>query len=192
MRIGIAGFGFVGQAVYSGIKNKDKDNVVIYDKYMQEYKHTEALISTEIIFVCLPTLNNDKEQDITAFEEFFETIKDYKGIVVIKSTILFSNIEKYNENFNIVMNPEFLNQNSSIEDFLTQEILILGGRADHTFKVLDIYRSDFNLDFDNMSVEFCTQQEAIDFKYLRNIHGAYEVLFWNFVQENLLVSLEFY
>jgi len=178
MKIGIAGFGFVGQAVYNSII--DKKDVLIFDKYMEEHKETD-LSETDIIFVCLPSLNDNEKQNITPFVEFFEKVRGYNGIIVIKSTVLYDNIKMYNKDFNIVFNPEFLNQISSYKDFSTQKLLILGGRIDYANIVLECFNTDFDVVVDE--VEFCTQEEAIEFKYLRNIHGAYEVMFWNFVQE---------
>jgi len=51
-RIGIAGFGFVGQALYMSATNND--TIVIYDKY-KNMGSIEDLKTVDFIFTCLPT-----------------------------------------------------------------------------------------------------------------------------------------
>ena len=85
MKIGIAGFGVVGQAVYSGIFNKSE--VVIYDKY-KKIGQLSDLLATDFIFICLPTPTTIEGQDTSEIEYLFAQLTGYPGIVVIKSTIL--------------------------------------------------------------------------------------------------------
>jgi len=179
--IGIVGFGFVGQAVYTPIK--DKNEVYIYDdRYGNKNIHT-LKTECDTIFVCLPTpMNEDGSQDTTAIDAFFTTLDGFSGVVVIKSTVLYSNIEKYIGRYDIVMNPEFLNANTAHEDFINQHLIILGGNITHTSHVKDVYFNRFNLDIE-LEVVFCSHEEAIDAKYMHNIYHAYKVLFWNFCQE---------
>jgi len=142
---GIARFGFVGQAVYGSVTNPR--NFYVYDKY-KGMGDIGVLFRKSMIFCCLPTVQNeDGTQDFTEYGKFLdECIKEkYQGILVIKSTVLYDNIEPYLDELNIVFNPEFLCQNDAINDFLNQKVIILGGRIDKTRKVQEVYRDNFML-----------------------------------------------
>jgi UDP-glucose 6-dehydrogenase len=125
----------------------------------------------------------DGSQDFSYYREFFARIRGYDGVIVVKSTVLLSDIEPYFKEFNIVMNPEFLNQNSSHEDFKNQKIVILGGRTDLCLQVKEHYLHDFYLSCNEIEYFLCTADEAIHIKYTHNIYHAYKVLFWNYVHE---------
>jgi len=181
MKIGIAGFGFVGQAVYGSLTCED---TVIYDKY-KDMNTFRDLVECTHIFCCLPTnMLDDGKQDFDAYDDFFDTLigYKYKGILIVKSTCLYSNIKPYEEKLNIVFNPEFLNQNSAVNDFAEQEVIVLGGRMDHCKSVTDVYYSQFNLS-DEIQFEYCSIKEATELKYIHNIYHAYKVLFWNYAQQ---------
>jgi len=177
--VAIAGFGFVGQAVYSCLKTSI--NVDVYDPPLN-MGTLENLRKQEVIFCCLPTPTKDNRQDFSYYKKFFEDLKAYKGTLVIKSTVLWKHVEPWTKKLNIVMNPEFLNQNSAAKDFYRQSIIILGGRIDHCRKVVAAYRDNFEF-AKEPRFECCTAKEAIDLKYFHNVYHAYKVLYWNYVQE---------
>ena len=181
LHLGIAGFGFVGQAVYGSVTHTN--NIYVYDKY-KNMGDMGVLLGKEMIFCCLPTIQNeDGTQNFTEYESFLnECIEaNYNGILVIKSTVLYDNIKPYVDKLNIVFNPEFLCQNDAINDFLNQKVVILGGRIDLTRKVQYVYENDFMLK--DPDYEFCSIEEAINIKYVHNIYHAYKVLFWHYVEE---------
>lgn len=183
MKIGIAGFGFVGQALYNSLR--DKNEVKIYDKYQKEYNDSNVLIDCDVIFSCLPTVNKDGKQDISPYEELFKflSLVPFDGIVVVKSTILYKNLVPFlEEGHKIVMNPEFLNQSTSFEDFQNQSYIVLGGRVDLCRQIEQVYAEEFYIRMSK--VDYVTIEEACEFKYLRNMYSAYKVLFWNFVAES--------
>jgi UDP-glucose 6-dehydrogenase len=181
MKVGIWGYGFVGQAQHS-IINALAD-VTIYDLYKSQYCDSiSAMRDMDMIFVCVPTPNKEYRQDPSFVQGVLNYLANdkYRGIVVIKSTILHEHIEEYTQSLNICYNPEFLNQNTSFEDALNQECIILGGDYDVTGTVQEFYRNCTHV---QASYEFMTIKEASDFKYTRNLYGAYKVLFWEFIQD---------
>lgn len=184
MRLGIAGFGFVGQAVYGSVRH-DK-YVVIYDKFKNTEGTYSDLLQCDVIFACLPTLSTIEGQNADPYIEFFEGLidKKYDGVVVIKSTLLYENIKPYEDKLKLVHNPEFLNQNTSVKDFKDQHIIILGGRLDYSKKIHSIYDEYFILR-DDVEYEFCTLEEAMNFKYVHNVYHAYKVLFWNMIEKEI-------
>lgn len=181
MKIAIAGFGFVGQAVFSCVSNKDECYLFDPPQGMGDY---EDLIANDYIFCCLPTPTKSGTQDFSYYDKFFTELfkRNYSGILVVKSTVLYKNISPYLNKLNIVVNPEFLNQNNFHRDFFNQKMLVLGGRLDFCAKVADAYKEKFILcgapDF-----EFCSTKEAIELKYAHNVYHAYKVLYWNYVHE---------
>lgn len=192
MKLGIAGFGFVGQAVYNGILKERLNHVVIHDPPKGINIPQNGLHDIEAIFCCLPTPTNKTKdgprQDFSAYEQLMGYLDGYKGILIVKSTLLYEYLIKLDGKFSVVHNPEFLNQNSANDDFQKQNTIILGGRADHCRKVVDIYENYFGYSSNMSSVkkvnfELCTLQESVDIKYVHNIYHAYKSLFWNFVYE---------
>lgn len=186
MNIGISGFGFVGSAIYSNII--DKSSVKIYDPKFSEYNEQSSLLDSDVVFICVNTplkINNEfkPELDNSMVIQNLKFLKEneYTGLVVIKSTIHPTYIKpKYLEGLNILSNPEFLDENNSIKDFKNQKINIIGGRIDLAYKLKSVYDNDFNL---NCEYEFVSFEEALIFKYIRNIKIAYDVMFWEFVDE---------
>lgn len=181
MKIGISGFGFVGSALYSNIRNKN--NIRIYDPKFKEHNNKERLLDTDVVFICVGTPLKYNKIDAKAVNDNLEflSMNDYSGLVVIKSTIhpdyIFGGLL---ENLNFVSNPEFLNEYNAIEDFKNRKLNIIGGRVDLCNKLKDIYDLSFDL---KCKYEFMSFEEALVFKYIRNIKLAYEVMFWEFVQE---------
>tara|TARA_Y100000310_G_C20588626_1_gene766763 strand:- start:57 stop:854 length:798 start_codon:yes stop_codon:yes gene_type:complete len=194
MEIGIIGFGYVGQALYASINDdmkKTGNEIYIYDKFRKNYNDDDSLnnvYKSKVLFLCLPSpsLPNDQgRQDFSAYGEVItELLKiKYKGLVVIKGTVQHHFIEPYADEFRMVYNPEFLSQNTSVNDFKNQEYTILGGDTYNTKYLESIYNKYFDLN--NPVYEHCTLKEAADIKYTHNIYHAYKVLFWNFVENHI-------
>jgi len=173
-KIGIIGFGFVGQALYNSIK--DKDSVIIYDKY-KNYSEFNEIFDTDVVFVQVPTPAKETAKIIN---ETLQNLKGYKGIVVIKSTILPDLLEI--PKLNVISNPEFLNQISANDDFANQKNILLGGDAKLCYEVQKIYETSFNFKYD-IEFEMVSFEEALTFKYIRNIKIVYDVMFANFIQD---------
>ena len=171
MHIGIIGFGFVGQALYSGIKSGEL--VSIYDPAKG---YNDSISNAEIVFICVSTPTTKGLQDTSNVDEALKKLKGYKGVIVLKSTVH----PKYIKNKDIVVNPEFLNQNNAIDDFKKQNLLILGGKIDKASFVYRVYKEYFDIEIKD--VKFCSIEEACYAKYIHNTYHAYKVLFWDYVQ----------
>ena len=180
-KIGIIGFGFVGQAIYASTKYKSE--VLVYDAYKEIQDNTklnDLKKECRAIFVCVGTPENkDGSCNTEDIYNVLDNLKNYNGIIIIKSTIPYSKIPKAS---NICYNPEFLDANTAEKDFRDQTYIVLGGNRDTTEKVQDIYNDFFSL-YKVKKFEHCSIKEASDFKYTRNIYGALKVLFWEFIQD---------
>lgn len=184
--ISIIGMGVVGSAIYNSVAPGLLNSVLCFDesRYLPTFNSTTAIdaIQSELIFIAVPTPTEDS-QDLSILAKILKTLnhKKFEGIIVINSTVLEAFDEEYPK-LKIVISPEFLNATTATDDFKNSEYIVLGGEAIHTSLARRIYNNFF--EFNNkVKYEMCTAQEAIDFKYLRNVKQAYNLMFWEFVQD---------
>ena len=178
---GIIGFGNVGQALYFSLK----DDGVIHDKYKKPYQDNfEEILKTNIVFICVPTPEKDPLSEMRRVLDDLD-LHNYEGIVVIKSTVPPKSLEKYfkDTNLKLVANPEFLNQNTRFKDALNQKIIVLGGDAVLIEKVIAFYNRNLKVtDVEYYPMSF---EEAMYFKYVRNLYSAWKVTFWNIIEDTI-------
>jgi len=154
MKLGVIGQGFVGGAVYQGMKNYF--DVYTYDinGKCTESSLFELIEKVNVTFLCLPTpMRKSGECDLSIVENCLSQVdmlvkslnkKDF--IVVIKSTIppgTTERLNKSNENINVIFNPEFLTEANAIEDYKNQNRIIVGGDRPHTSTVKTIFEKVF-------------------------------------------------
>ena len=153
MNIGIIGQGFVGTAIYEGLKNYYKIYTYDIDENKCNSSLMDVLINCEIIFQCLPTpMSSNGECDLSIVEQSLRNINKKAPvlqdmpIVIIKSTVPPGTTERLNNennNLNIIFSPEFLTEVNHIDDFKNQTRIILGGPRPYTTKVKTMYRKAF-------------------------------------------------
>jgi len=194
-KIGLVGFGVVNQAIYKNIKNTLKDYVEIYSLENQYINNFAKTLDTDLNII---TINTDyfpdkiNKKDIVSgknnFKKFgskksvkglVELLKayhdfDYKGILVIKSTVLPKLLEKrlfkkYKlklDNFNLIFWPEFLNARTAEKDFIT-EIPLFGGDPILIEKAVQILNKFLIQGIHYYSTGTFT--EVMEYKYFRNM-----------------------
>lgn len=167
--IGIIGYGMVGQAVEYGFS---KTKVFVCDP---KYNHVTikglCLLNPEAIFVCVPTPTDDNNYSLltSVLDEIFDM--NYRGLVVVKSTVL----PKYLEKYDIVYNPEFLSRSTSKDDFVNPHLLILSGEKSE--RVLELYKKYSTVNTKNT---YITDINTASFlKYVMNTFYATKVTFMN-------------
>jgi UDPglucose 6-dehydrogenase len=156
MNIGIIGQGFVGSAVYEGMKSYF--DIFAFDKDPQKFSNVRSIFevveNTEVTFLCVPTpMRKNGECDLgiigSALNDIaacVETLKKDGYIVIIKSTIPPGTTEYFDKIFtklNIVFNPEFLTEANANEDYKNQNRIIIGGERPGTTKVKQIFAKAF-------------------------------------------------
>ena len=157
--IGIIGNGFVGKAVKESFKNHFDVFIFDTDKRKANVESLNELINKcRIIFLCLPTPMNldDGSCHLGIVEDTLSKIDDwcdemeYYGLeqrtIVIKSTIQPGTTEKWNQKYkkiDIALNPEFLTEANSIEDFKNQNRIIIGSTRKVGAKIKSIYSKVF-------------------------------------------------
>ena len=130
MNLGIIGRGFVGSAVANGF-NKDCNQIIVDPKYTDNT--IEDVLDCKLVFVCVPTpVSEDGSCDTTIANDVLTELNrlQYKGVVVIKSTIIPDYLHEFKKEFElkIVYNPEFLTEANANEDFKNPPFQVFGGK----------------------------------------------------------------
>jgi len=184
--IGISGLGVVGNAMYQSLLAKkyilNKD-LFIYDKYKGNYLF-DALLETDILFLALPTQydSNNKTYCLDPITETLDILKNknYKGIIVIKSTVLPQTVnllaEKYN--LNLVHNPEFLTARTALEDLENQKHIVLGKAINCDDDKFDSVVEFYKINYPNAEISICTATESESMKIFLNTFYATKVQFF--------------
>ena len=179
MKVGIVGFGFVGKALRYGLR--DNVDCIEIDPKLKTNLNDLKNFYPDIIFICLPTpMKDDGSQNIDLIDEVLEKINkfDFNPLVVLKSTVLPLHAEVIsNKNNNLVINPEFLRENSANEDFIKSEIIIFGGEKQNCEILSDFYNNHTHcLCRDHVFTDIVS---ASLIKYTINSFLALKVIFFN-------------
>lgn len=145
MKIGICGMGFVGEATAKLLSKCHE--IIPYDKFKGEHTSPENLLSTEIIFICVPTpMLKSGEINYSAIYNSIDTLEVvFKNIpipdrplIIIRSTAVSGTTSFLNENydFNFAFNPEFLRQDHAIEDMEKSNKIVIGVTKDEDFRLI--------------------------------------------------------
>lgn len=181
-KLGIIGKGFVGSAVSDGFSNVEQ---YVVDPRISEDNTIDKLVSEfdpPLTFVCVPTPpNDDGSVNVDIVSEVLQELEDneYKGIVVVKSTIIpdYLHVFKRSYRLKIVYNPEFLTESNASADFVNPNMQVLGGK----FKDCVIVEKAYNRYSDvrvvpTFKVDLST---ASLIKYTINSWLATKVVFFN-------------
>lgn len=133
-KIGIIGWGTVGQATGKGFARRHK--VLWYDKYKNSPVSFPKLIKeSEFIFVCVPTpmFSDYSGLDLSIVESVVDTVASKiagsRKVLIIKSTVLPGTTATYTKKYPKVifaMNPEFLREKYAKKDFLFPSRTVIG------------------------------------------------------------------
>ena len=185
-RIGIIGYGFVGQAVEYGFSNHE---IHVYDKYKDFESLAEVVDKSDYIFVCLPTPIREDESgiDLSIMDENMKILaKLTKGtdkIIIIKSTVVPGTtagyIRKYPESL-FCFNPEFLREASFLQDFVNADRIVIGASNDQVSRrVSAMYQAELPL----APIYQTDPTSAEMVKYMANCFLATKVIFANEMAE---------
>lgn len=175
MSIGIVGTGFVGKAVSHGF-TCEQHMYDINDKNTSLYQMIET--EPEAIFVCVPTPAGEHPTDsMSIVVSVVNQIKqhDYKGIIIIKSTVLPGTFDD-----TVVCNPEFLSRDTAFDDFINPPVLVLGGDSADAACIL--YKKYSRLSKDTPIIT-TNNNTACMIKYTMNCFYALKVCYMNIISE---------
>ena len=180
MRIGIVGYGFVGQALSKGLL----ENVKIFkvDPKLSTSVCDLIEFKPEVIFICVPTpMNNDGDQDISILKEVLKEIKNNEeldGLIVVKSTVHPGSISEIEQIFpSFVYNPEFLREKHAYDDFINSKLIVFGGDKESSNLLANIYSKYTKCV--NKDYIFTDLISASLIKYAINSFLATKVIFFN-------------
>ena len=170
MKIGIAGYGFVGKA-HEGVL-KDYHDIIIYDPALGHYgdlRHADAII------VCVSTPQHPHGG--CHMNNVYEVIEDASNVpILIKSTISIEGWKMLSHAFpnkQMTFSPEFLRAATAIEDFRNNDTILLGGG--NTGFWADIFVTAMG----KININIAEAQELILAKYARNSFLALKVAYFN-------------
>jgi nucleotide sugar dehydrogenase len=180
MKIGIIGHGFVGRAIANA---HDRDNLLINDpKLFDSASIEEIKDNTDWIYIAVPTPMSDAgELDTSILETVLDSLIDYKGLVISKCTALpdYYISAKKHYNFRLVHVPEFLTAANANIDYMTPEMIVMGGGIDdcHYYKDVVVQADKTN----TMATKFIATDigTASAMKYYANSFLATKVVFNN-------------
>lgn len=192
--IGIIGQGFVGSAVFEGMKHAFEivaydlqkgiigtkrccTNVNINEGYKTVLEETDGPI-----FVCLPTpMDPDgrcNTKIVAGALSLLNSLTNKMRVVCIKSTMTPGSTMGFNEIFeklHVCYNPEFLREATAIEDFKNQDRIIVGGPREGT----NILKQMYETAYPDVPVTKTSSTIAELVKYTTNCFLATKVSFAN-------------
>jgi len=146
-KVGIIGYGVVGQAVANGFK--EVAEVKYYSKHDTTYSLGEVVRDSTYIFLGVPTpVKEDKTIDLSIMDEVMGKIASCTDggdkYIVIKSTVIPGTAQRYKTMYphlHIVNNPEFLTDRTAALDFMYPSRIVLGGDHEDCKAVEKLYNS---------------------------------------------------
>lgn len=167
MRVSILGSGVVGAATGIGL-GRLGNQVVFYDVdqdkleelrfkgYTVEESISDAVLSTSVSFICVPTPTVKGETDLSLVKNVLASIaeplrqkKNYH-VVALRCTLLPGTTRKVlipflneqcryscTEHYGVCYNPEFLRQSSALEDFMNPSRIVIGEQDKQSGNVLE-------------------------------------------------------
>lgn len=184
----IIGFGWVGQAnalalrkmgcmVYyfdpgQIVRKYDNNNKTLYDQLLRLESPLEKDTGDTSYIVCVgDRVSESGEQDISSIKKALESLKDAKGKVFLRSTILPEHLSQLK--FNCYL-PEFLHERKAVEECLYPHYLVLGKRnLQNEPGFIKLWRARAVKVFEG------TPEEASYIKYLSNIWNSIRIAFVN-------------
>jgi UDPglucose 6-dehydrogenase len=184
--VGIIGNGFVGNAIYQNFKKRVDTKVFDVDPQKAVNSYADV-ISSDIIFVCLPTpMMEDGRCDVSYVLKFFaEVPKQTSGLFVLKSTVPIGTTEqicKSRTDLRIVHNPEFLTAENAKDDFFYCDRNVIGGNIVDA-EELEEFLYELFPEWVNIPCYIVKSVESETIKYFSNSFLAVKIAYFNNIYE---------
>jgi len=186
MLIGIIGLGFVGSALQKSFGLKCID-MVLYDKYKNGgIGSFRNILNSTILFLCLPTKINEIKNcfNMESIEETCNNLSknNFKGLVVIKSTIEINKTEELSNKFvnlKLCHNPEFLTARTAFEDFHNQRHIVLGKGKNCKHNDMMKLKEFYEKYYEKAEISLCCSNESESMKLMCNSYYAAKIMIFN-------------
>lgn len=182
--IGIIGLGFVGGALKNGFEHFGLNNITVFDP-KNEGTSLKDVTSQDIIFICVPTpmCDGGKIDDSIVGSVLSDLdVAKYRGIIVIKSTLIPTSVNKFINTFGdlkIVTNPEFLTERRAKQDFIDTEWILIGGSESSVKVIRDLYEYTYRNAPQKIEYAELSAEAAMMAKYMTNVWFAVKVSLMN-------------
>ena len=189
-KLGIVGYGFVGQAIDYAFTNDDLEKFYV-DPKLETNIDDLCEWNPTCVFVCAPTPMSDNGTVDGAIVEdaVLKLIQHTDALIVIKSTVtpdiltrLYNSVHD-DDKPRITHNPEFLTENNAKEQFINSRMRIIGGPTEESCQRIITFYSTFSLCI-NLSWISMTPQEAAMVKYGVNSYLGMKVTFMNQIHDS--------
>ncbi len=186
-RLGIIGFGIVGQAVAYGFSqtSNELDQIKFYDKFKDSTPLEEVIRSSDFIFVSVPTPMKSDESgiDLSIIEEVVKQITKLTNntdkIIILKSTITPGTTKRLAKKYpksHFCFSPEFLTEANYLNDFLNADKTVIGAEEAWVLrKVVTLFKNHFP----NTQIYETDPTTAETVKYFANTFLATKITFAN-------------
>jgi UDP-glucose 6-dehydrogenase len=183
MKIGFIGQGWIGKNYADNYEERGYE-VVRYSLEEKFIHNKDKVGLCDIVIIAVPTPTTTSGFDYSIVEEGIKLCSD-QSLIVVKSTMLPGTTLKLQEKFpgkTVFCSPEFLSERTAALDV----------QRPHAHVVGVPYKTKENLDKADMLLktfpfapftEVCTSTEAELIKYSRNVHGVFEILFYNMLYD---------
>jgi UDPglucose 6-dehydrogenase len=208
LKIGIIGAGIVGKASGIGLESKGHDvafadkNPARLDELKSSGHRVDSSVPdvarfSDIVMVSVPTPTVSGRTDLHALlsvaEEIGLGLTDSRGykLVVVRSTVPprttrtrfipaldDASGRRAGRDFGVCFNPEFLREDSALEDFLLPDRIVVGQLDQHSGTMLESLYEPFQ-----KPVVRCTLEEAELAKYVANAFLATKISYFNEIHE---------
>jgi|TARA_Y100000389_G_C17413612_1_gene492369 UDPglucose 6-dehydrogenase len=172
MKIGIAGYGFVGKAHHNVLKSHH--DIEIYDPALK-YKNFNQ---PDAVIICVSTPQGSHGG--CHMDNVYDVVRLAPNVpILIKSTISLEGWQTLKHMFpnnNFTFSPEFLRADTALQDFANTKEIMMGG-DDVTF-----WANLFTGAMD-VNVNIFKPEELILIKYFRNSFLATKVAFFNQISD---------
>ena len=182
-KLGIVGYGFVGQAIDYAFTNDELEKFYV-DPKLETNIDDLCEWNPSCVFVCAPTPMSDNGTVDGAIVEdaVLKLIEHTDALIVIKSTVtpdiltrLYNSVHD-DDKPRITHNPEFLTENNAKEQFINSRMRIIGGPTEESCQRIVTFYNTFSLCI-NLSWISMTPQEAAMVKYGVNSYLGMKVTF---------------
>jgi nucleotide sugar dehydrogenase len=180
MKIGIIGFGFVGQAIGWAYRNHD---LVIRDPKLKDSASLDKFTDRDGIFICVPSPSTeDGHCDSSVLESVLKEllfVNINRQIPLISKTTAPPSVYKsLQEQYpNLVHVPEFLTQANAVHDYANADYCVIGGDYDWAVKARTVIVEGRKLTHDKHIIT--PIETAALYKYMMNSYLATKVTFMN-------------
>lgn len=184
-KIGIVGWGVVGQATGSGFARKH--DILWNDPHRKGSTSPKEIVKfADIIFICVPTPMKSDYSGIDlsimngVVRDFSGLLKGKRTPLVIKSTVVPGTTQSYAKKYsgvNFAMNPEFLTEINAPWDFMHPDRVVIGAfDEDIANMVAKLHRDILGYKVKIFTTDPTTAEMV---KYMSNTFLATKIIFGN-------------